>query len=191
MKLVNRELLIKQLILMALLLIFIYTTKVLADESLNLIKFHTYVPAGGGYQTVMDTELKKEVDYVKVVVKGKKGDKYDIKLKYTKDFFKSEKTLAVKKGLIGKKYQKHTIYFIPQKGKCPGKKSECIRVPVIEGISTSTKVIDSVHTLYGIEIYNGSARGLIMEVKGYYSFMNYGDEGKDDTTLQNSYLIRQ
>lgn len=173
MRLVDEKLFWKQIFLFFLILLFLCTKSVLADEDAAKIKFHTYVAAGGDYKTLMDTELKKEVDYIKVVVKGKKGDKYDVRLKYTKDFLKTNKNLAVKKGLIGKKFKKNTIYFIPQKGKCPGKKSECVRVPVIEGISTETKIIDSVQTIYGIEIYNGSARGLLMEVKGYYSYMNY------------------
>lgn len=164
------------LLLIFYMMLLMFTRDVLGKEEVRKIKFHEYIAGGGDYRTIIDSEQKMEYDYMKVVVKGKYGDTFDVRLKYTPDWFITKKTLAVKKGLVGKKFKVNTVYFIPQKGKCPGKKNECVRVPVKEGLSTEDKIIDSTETLWGIEIYNGSAKNLLMDTKGYYSFMNYEEK---------------
>lgn len=155
--------------------IFVFCESVLAEEIVSKVDFHNYVASGGDYVTIMDTKRKMKVDYMKVDIDTKDGDKYDVRFKYSKDWLTTKKTLAVKKGLLAKG-KKSTIYFIPKKGKCPGKKSQCVRVPVVDGISTETKLIDSDEVLYGIEIYNGSAFGWMLEVTGTYCFVRYDDE---------------
>lgn len=175
MKLIDKELLWKQFFIFISIALFLLTRNVLADQEIRKVKFHEYLASGGDYRTLFDSENRMEYDYMKVVVMGKKGDKYDVRLKYTPDWFITKKTLAVKKGLIGKKFKKNVVYFIPEKGKCPGKKNQCVRVPVKEGVSTKYKIIDTKETVWGIELYNGSAKGLLMEIKGYYSFMNYDE----------------
>lgn len=175
MKLVDEELFRRQFYILTLIILFFITRNVLADETISKVNFHKYIVGGGDYKTIMDTRLKMEADYLQVNIKAKKGDKYDVRFKYSKDWLQTIKTAAVKKGIVGKKYKENIIYFIPEKGKCPGKKDQCVRVPVIKGISTPTKLIDSTETLYGIEIYNGSALSWIMEVEGYYQFVKYSD----------------
>ena len=143
-----------------------------AKEIVSQQDFHTFLASGGDTRTYMDTSNRMEVDYLKVVIKTNKGegDKYDVRFKYSKDLLQSKKTIAVKKGLTAQG-KTSTVYFIPEKGECPGKKSQCVRVPVIEGISTKDKLIDSTETIYGIEVYNGSAFGWLMEVTGTYYFV--------------------
>ena len=179
MKYIDEQLFWREFFLVTLVLLLLFTKSVLADEIVSKVDFHTYVASGGDYRTIMDDDFKMEVDYLKVNVKAKKGDKYDVRFKYSKDWLQTTKTLAVKKELIGKKNKEYTIYFIPKKGKCPGEKNQCVRVPVVKGISTETKLIDSIETIYGIEIYNGSAFGWLMEVKGNYCFVRYEDEKID------------
>lgn len=176
MRYVDERLFWRQLVIFIIIALFLCTKNVLADQPVRKVKFHEYIASGGDYRTLLDSENRMEYDYMKVVVMGKKGDKYDVRLKYTPDWFITKKTLAVKKGLIGKKFKKNVVYFIPEKGKCPGKKDQCVRVPVKEGVSTETKIINTKETLWGIELYNGSAKGLLMEIKGYYCFMNYDEK---------------
>lgn len=175
MRYVDERLFWKQFFIVLSIGLLICTRNVLADHEVRKVKFHEYLASGGDYRTLLDSENRMEYDYMKVVVMGKKGDKYDVRLKYSPDWFITKKTLAVKKGLIGKKFKKNIIYFIPELGKCPGKKNQCVRVPVRKNVSTEYKIIDTRETLWGIELYNGSAKGLLMEIKGYYSFMNYDE----------------
>ena len=94
--------------------IFVFCESVLAEEIVSKVDFHNYVASGGDYVTIMDTKRKMEVDYMKVDIDTKDGDKYDVRFKYSKDWLTTKKTLAVKKGLLAKG-KKSTIYFIPKK----------------------------------------------------------------------------
>lgn len=166
---------IKNYIILILTFIIIYLIKsplVIANEVVSKVDFDTTVAAGGDYVTIMDTSRRLEVDFLKVELKAKDGDKYDVRFKYSDNLLKTNKTIAVKKGLEANN-KKTEIYFIPKKGKCPGKKSQCVKIPVIEGISTEDKLIDSDEVIYGIEIYNGSAFGWLMDVKGKFTFVSY------------------
>lgn len=168
MELTDKNITILKLLLGMIFLILI--KNVFADEIVSKVDFHEFLAGGGDNKIIMDTKRKMEVDYLKVEVEGHKGDKFDIRFKYSKDWLKSYKTIAVKKG-IKANGKKSTIYFIPKKGKCPGKKEQCVRIPVIDGISTETKLIESDEIIYGIEIYNGSLFSWLTEVEGTYYFV--------------------
>lgn len=167
-------------ILALFLVIALFSTKsVLADSIIDIHNFKIVLAACGDKEEIMDDELEMKVGYIKVDIKTEHGDKYDVKLKYSKNYLRSTKVFAVKKGLSAKG-KSSTIYFIPKKGKCPGKKSECVRVPVIPGISTNTRLIDSKRIMYGVEIYNGSAFGGNLKIKGSFKFINYDEKEKVD-----------
>lgn len=139
-----------------------------------IIDIHNFdiVLSAGDKRLIMDDEIEKRAGYIKVDLNTKDGDKYDVRLKYSKTYLRTSKVFAEKKGLNAKG-DSSTVYFIPKKGECPGKEEECVRVPVIEGISTSTELINSKRIFYGVEIYNGSAFGGRLKVKGSYEFINY------------------
>lgn len=152
-----------------------------AKEEVRTFKFYKILPRGGGIHTMMDTNFKQQYDYIKIVIKADGGKKYDVRLRYTKKILKRKsifkryhELLAEKTGLKAKG-KTSTVYFIPQKGKCPGKKSECVVVPAIKGISSKTRVIDSVGVLYGVEVYNGCLNGSMPVLHGTMTYHNYDE----------------
>jgi len=126
---------------------------------------------GGRYQS-LEHLTGESANYVKVTINAKDGDNYDLRFIYTTTFPSERKILAEKKG-IKAKGSSNTFYFIPQNGPCPGSSSQCIKVPVVNKISTANNVVDTYDVMYGIEVYNGSLLGGSVKVSGTYSFMNY------------------
>ncbi len=169
----------RKTLILLILLIICAIRPVLAERVIDIHNFDLVLPAAGGREEIMDDEIELKVGYIKVDLKTKDGDKYDVRLKYSKDYLQSTKILAAKKGLNGKG-ESSTVYFIPKKGTCPGKEDECVRVPAIQGISTNTHLIDSKRIFYGVEVYNGSAFGGRLKVKGSFKFINYDEEDKVD-----------
>lgn len=152
-----------------------------AKENVRTFRFDKYLPRGGGLHTLMDTHFKQEYDYLKLVIKADGGKRYDIRIRYTNKLLKTKNImvkyfpLLAEKNGIKAKGKTSTIYFIPQTGKCPGKKSECVKVPVIKGVSSKDKVIDSEGVVYGVEIYNGCLNGSIPRIKGTLTYHNYDE----------------
>lgn len=121
---------------------------------------------GGGFISLEDTQGGS---YLKVVINTTNGDNYDLKYIYSTDWISSRKTIAQKKGLKAKGTTS-TIYFVPTGVSCPGSSSQCVTVPVISGITSSTQA-GTGNAFYGIEIYNGSLLGGTLKVSGTYSFL--------------------
>ena len=146
-----------------------------ARQANRVYKFDKYLPRGGGIQTLMDTNFEQKYDYLKLEMDTTEGKIFDVRLLYSTDLLQKNKKAVEKLG-IKADGKKHTLYFIPKKGKCPGKKSECIRVPVIKGVTTKNSVIDSKGVIYGIEIYNGCLDGDIPRIKGKLTYHYYDEE---------------
>ena len=148
------------------------TSNVFAATVLKSYNFSGSASAFGGKFQTFDYLEGRAADYVKVNIRANNGDNYDLRFVYTSTFPSERKVLAEKKGITAKG-SNNTFYFISKNGSCPGSSSQCIRVPVIDRISTADNAVSFYDVMYGIEIYNGSFFGGTLNVSGTYSFMNY------------------